>query len=170
MKKVFAAITLMLIAMATITAQEGDGTILKKGDKAHLFKATTIDGTVVDLNQMKGKVVMVMFFATWCGPCNLELPVLEKNIWNKYRDNKDFVLLVMGREHDVAALKAFAVTKKLNLPFAPDLNREVFSKYAEKTIPRNYIINKDGIIEYSSIGYTPNDFKMMEDYLAWMLK
>lgn len=160
----------MLIAMATISAQEGDGTILKKGDKAHLFKATTIDGKVIDLNQMKGKVIMVMFFATWCGPCNMELPVLEKNIWNKYRDNKDFVLLVMGREHDETALKEFAKNKNFNLPFAPDINREVYSKYAEKTIPRNYIIGKDGIIAYNAIGYTEADFKKMEEFLAGLLK
>lgn len=159
-----------MIAMTLTYGQEGDGSLLKVGDKAPLFTATTIDGKVIDLTAMKNKVIMITFFATWCGPCNLELPVLEKNVWNKYRDNTNFVLVVMGREHDTQTLKDFAASKNLNLPFAPDVKREVFAKYAEKNIPRNVIIGKDGKIVWQSTGYTEEEFSKLEQTLANMLK
>lgn len=170
MKKSLTAIVLTLCAMATVNAQGGNGSLLKVGDNAPLFTATTIDGKIVDLNKMKGKVIMLTFFATWCGPCNMELPVLEKNIWNKHRNNENFVLLVLGREHDEKVLKEFAASKGYNLPFTPDPKREVFSKYAEISIPRNVIIGKDGRIAWQSIGYTETEFREMEEFLAGLLK
>ncbi|MBE0676589.1 MAG: TlpA family protein disulfide reductase [Bacteroidales bacterium] len=170
MKKLISVITLAMIAMTLTNGQEGDGSLLKVGDKAPLFTATTIDGKVIDLTTMKNKVIMITFFATWCGPCNLELPVLEKNVWNKYRDNSNFVLVVMGREHDAQTLKDFAASKNLNLPFAPDVKREVFAKYAEKNIPRNVIIGKDGKIAWQSTGYTEEEFSKLEQTLATLLK
>jgi peroxiredoxin len=170
MKNRLTVILLIFCAMATAKAQTGNGTLLKVGDKAPLFTATTIDGKIVDLTTMKDKVIMLTFFATWCGPCNLELPVLEKNIWNKYRDNSNFVLLVLGREHDEKALKEFAAAKGFNLPFAPDPKREVFSTYAEISIPRNVIIGKDGKIAWQGIGYNPEEFREMEEFLAGLLK
>ncbi len=170
MKKSVTLFVLTVCAMATLNAQGGNGTLLKVGDNAPLFTATTIDGTVVDLNKMKGKVIMLTFFATWCGPCNQELPVLEKNVWNKYRNNDNFVLLVLGREHDEKVLKDFAASKGFNLPFAPDPKREVFSKYAEISIPRNVIIGKDGKIAWQGIGYNPEEFREMEEFLAGMLR
>jgi peroxiredoxin len=170
MKKTVTATVIMIFAMATLKGQEGNGTLLKVGDKAPLFTAKTIDGKTVDLTKIKDKVIMLTFFATWCGPCNQELPVLEKNIWNKYRDNDDFILLVLGREHDEKALKDFAAAKGFNLPFAPDPKREVFSKYAEISIPRNVIIGKDGKIAWQGIGYNPEEFREMEEFLAGLLK
>ena len=170
MKKFFSVLTLTLFAMTLTSGQEGDGSLLKVGDKAPQFTATTIDGKVVDLTAMKDKVVMVTFFATWCGPCNLELPVLEKNVWNKYKNNKNFVLVVLGREHDEKVLKEFAASKKLNLPFAPDMERAIFAKYAEKNIPRNVIIGRDGKIVYQSIGYTEEEFGKLEATLAGLLQ
>lgn len=170
MKRISLLLVLIFAGMGLANSQEGDGSLLKVGDVAPQFTATTIDGKVIDLAKSKGKIVMVTFFATWCGPCNQELPVLEKNIWSKYKNNQNFVLVVLGREHDMKTVKEFSVTKNLNLPFAPDEKREVFAKYAEKNIPRNVIIGKDGKIAFQSVGYTEAEFKKMEDELAALLK
>lgn len=170
MKRIALVLFLIVAGMGIANSQEGDGSLLKVGDTAPQFTATTIDGKVIDLAKSKGKIVMVTFFATWCGPCNQELPVLEKNIWNKYKDNANFVLVVLGREHDAKTVKDFSVKKNLNLPFAPDEKREIFAKYAEKNIPRNVIIGKDGKIAFQSVGYTEAEFKKMEDELAALLK
>ena len=75
-------------------------------------------------------------FATWCGPCQLELAEIEKTLWAEYKDNKDFVLLVIGREHTDEQLRAYNERKKFTFPLYPDPKREVFSLFAEKSIPR----------------------------------
>lgn len=164
------ALSVLLFTMTHLSAQDGDGSLLKVGDKAPLFRVETIDGRVIDLAKTKDAVIMLTFFATWCGPCNLELPVLEKNVWNKYRNRKDFVLVVLGREHDKEALVKFAETKNLDLPFAPDVKREAFALYADKNIPRNVIIDKSGTIVWQSIGFDEDEFRKLEDKLAGLLK
>ena len=64
MKKTVTATVIMIFAMATLKGQEGNGTLLKVGDKAPLFTAKTIDGKTVDLTKIKDKVIMLTFFAT----------------------------------------------------------------------------------------------------------
>jgi peroxiredoxin len=161
---------LILLLPAGLKAQEGDGTLNKTGSKAPDFTATTVDGKTIDTKAMKGKVIMVNFFATWCPPCKKELPVLEKNVAEKYANNSDFVLVVLGREHDMAEMKKYAEETGLKLPFAPDVERKIFSMYAEASIPRNVIIDKKGNISYQSIGYTEEEFAVLEKHLADLLK
>ena len=67
---------------------------------------------------------MVSLFATWCGPCQLELAEVQKMLWPKYKDNKDFVLLVIGREHTDEQLKAYNERNKFTFPLYPDPKRE----------------------------------------------
>lgn len=169
MSRLISIIFISLLSVS-LAAQEGDGTKNKVGDKAPAFKATTFDGKVIDSNALKGKVIMVNFFATWCPPCKKELPVLEKNVAEKYRNNSDFVLVVLGREHDMDEMKKYAEETGLKLPFAPDMERKIFDLYAEASIPRNVIIDKKGNISYQSIGYSEEEFAVLEKHLADLLK
>ncbi len=169
MKRVSLLSFLLLISFTLAMAQADPSTLNKTGDKAPTFSCKTIDGKTYDLKQLKGKTVMINFFATWCGPCNAELPVLQKNVWEKYKDRNDFVLLVIGREHSEAEVRAFAENKKFNMPFAPDPDREIYKLYATQTIPRNIIIDKEGRIAYQGIGYTEAEFSELESILARQL-
>lgn len=169
MNRLVSLIFISLISLS-LSAQKTDGTKNSVGDKAPAFKATTVDGKTIDSNALKGKVIMVNFFATWCPPCKKELPVLEKNVAEKYRNNSDFVLVVLGREHDMDEMKKYAEETGLKLPFAPDIERKIFDLYAESSIPRNVIIDKEGNISYQSIGYTEEEFAVLEKHLANLLK
>ena len=161
--------TLLLIIISgmisTCIMAQDEATINKTGDKAPLFSCTTIVGKTIDISELNGKIIMINFFATWCGPCNQELPVLQKDVWEKYKNNTNFVLLVIGREHSEKDLVDFAAKKGLDLPFAPDPKREIYGLYAKNTVPRNIIIGKDGIILMQSSGYTPEDFKELTNLL-----
>lgn len=170
MKKELISLFAFLTAITIVSAQTDTTTLTRIGDKAPVFTCKTIDGKVIDLSKLQDKIVMLNFFATWCGPCNLELPILQKNIWDKYKNNENFQLIILGRQHNETEVRNFVNSKKFTMPFAPDPNREVYGLYATQFIPRNVIIGKDGKIIFQSIGYTPEEFRKIEDLLAEKLK
>jgi peroxiredoxin len=170
MKRLLILLVILFSMNMESEAQMDTTAVTKLGDKAPVFTCKTIDGRTIDLGKQSGKVIMINFFATWCPGCNLELPELEKLIWKKYKDNKDFVLLVIGREHSEKELVDFAATKNLSLPFAPDPRREIYSLYASKYIPRNIIIDKEGKIIYQNSGFTARELEEMEKLIAEKLK
>ena len=158
-------------ALITITSAQSDTTtITRVGDRAPAFTCRTIDGKTIDISKLQGKIVMINFFATWCGPCLQELPVLQKNIWDKYKTNDNFQLIILGRQHTEAEVRKFVDSRKFTMPFAPDPERKIYSLYATQFIPRNVIIGKDGRIIFQSMGYTPEEFKKIEDLLTEQLK
>lgn len=170
MKRLSLILSLLLIPVSISLAQDDQTTLIKVGSKAPPFVCTTIDGKNLDITKSQGKIIMINFFATWCGPCNTELPILQKNIWEKYRDRSDFILIILGREHTKEQVKAFVESKKFTMPFAPDPDRKIFSLYATQNIPRNIIIGKDGNILFQSTGYEEKEFKELETLLARELK
>ncbi len=137
---------------------------VKVGDQVPVYSIESEKGKVT-AESLKGKVVLINFFATWCPPCVKELPHLEKEVWLPLKDNKDFQLLVVGREHTQEEINKFAEQKGLSLPFYADVKREMFGLFAAQNIPRNYIVDRNGKVIYSSTGYNEEDFKSMIEIL-----
>ena len=127
-------------------------TLVKVGEKAPNFECKTLSGENFTLSEQKEKVVVITFFATWCPHCLKELPQIEDKIYNEFKNNSDFKLIVIGRKHDVAELEKFKEKKNFALPFAPDPKGEIYAKYAEKYIPRVFVVGKDGNIILISKG------------------
>ncbi len=157
MKKLVAMLMVLVMALG-VQAQE-----LKVGDVLPKFELKSSVYGDIKPADLKGKVVLVSLFATWCGPCQKELAEVQSTLWPKYKDNKNFVMLVIGREHTDEDLQKYNERKKFTFPLYPDPKREVFSLFAEKSIPRAYLFGKDGKLLYSSVGYTAEEFqKLME--------
>jgi len=135
-------------------------TYIFEGDTAPHFTATTLDGKEISIEKLKGKVILINYFATWCGPCLFEMPYLESEIYKKI-DNEDFVLICIGREHTAEELVKFKEEKGFDLPMAPDPKKEIYSKYAKMMIPRNFVIDRDGKVIYQSMGYEKEEFERM---------
>lgn len=115
--RIFSLLGLMLVFMLGVKAQGVEK--LKVGDALPAFSLNSEVYGKVTPADLKGKVVLVSLFATWCGPCQLELGQVQKVLWPKYKDNADFKLLVIGREHTDADLKKYNERKKFAFPLYP---------------------------------------------------
>ena len=156
MKKFALLLAVMFMSFSLVAQQKGKELAL--GSEMPQFSLNS--SVYGDLNSadLKGKVVLVSMFATWCGPCQLELAEIEKELWPKYKDNAGFKLVVIGREHTDAQLADYNRKKGFTFPLYPDPKRGAYSKFAESTIPRAYLYDKEGKLVYSSIGYSKDEF------------
>jgi len=144
-------------------------TLLKTGSTVPDFTLTTIDGNKVEMKALKGKTVFLNFFTLSCPMCMIELPLLEKKIWEKYKNRTDIVIIAIGREEPVDKLIAFREKKKLTIPIAYDLKREVYALFALQSVPRNIVIDKNGKLVLTEVGFKEENaeelFKMIETEL-----
>ncbi len=171
MKKI-GLLLLLTFTLQSVCAQSNydASTLTKVGMIAPEFNFEIAPGKTVNISDYRGKIVLLNFFATWCGPCNAEYPYLQKNIWEKYKDNPHFKLFSFGREQGWEVVTPFAKKKKVSFPVLPDTDRKVYAKFATKFIPRNVILDENGKIIYQSVGFSKEEFAKMEQFIAKRLK
>jgi peroxiredoxin len=121
---------------------------IKLNETAPLFTITTIDGKKISLNQLKGKYVLLDFWATWCPPCLAEMPFI-KEIRKKYPTEK-LVIIGVSWDHDSKKLEAFVKNQKINWPHFYDRNEEISRLYGIEAIPTLILIDKEGRMIYKS--------------------
>ncbi|WP_285055399.1 TlpA family protein disulfide reductase [Pedobacter ginsengisoli] len=161
---------IMSLLPIVLLAQTDSTTLTKVGDKLPDFSFDLEKGKTVKIGDYKGKLILINFFATWCGPCNMELPLVQKQIWEKYKDHQKFAFFVFGREEGWEILDPFKQKKGFSFPMIPDMNREIFKKFATQSIPRNVIADEQGNIIYQSIGFSEKEFKEMVDFIDLRMK
>ena len=138
-------------------------TLTKLNQVVPEFTYITLDNDTIQVSDLKGKVVFINFFATSCPICIKELPHVESEIWNKHKEDKDFELIVFGREHVADEMIAFKEKTGYTFNIVPDPERKIYSLFAERYIPRNYILNREGKIIYQSTGYDDEEFAKLKE-------
>jgi peroxiredoxin len=160
--------TFTLLFTGSLFAQD-EFTMAKEGEQAPDFTYEKVTGKTQKLSDLKDKVIWINFFATWCPPCRQELPHLQKEVYDKYKNNKDFVLLIIGREHTWDEINKFKKEQKFDMPFYPDPERKIFSIYAKQNIPRNFIVDQNGKIVMATTGFTEKEFEEIKSKVAELL-
>jgi len=170
MKRVFVFVVSLLVlgSLARVNAQEKE-TLVKVGDDVPEFVVEMFDGQKINIKDLKGKIVLINFWATWCPPCQEELKRVQKEILDRFK-GKDFVFLAISREESKEQVKKFRERNGYTFPMGLDPERKIYSKFATATIPRNFIIDKKGKIVEIEVGYTKEAFAKMIEKLERLLK
>jgi peroxiredoxin len=109
--------------------------------EAYSFTLPSLDGTSVRLKDLRGKVVLLNFWATWCGPCRAEKPILQK-VYGDLKDRGFMLLAITDEDPDV--VRRFASEYHITLPVFIDRRRTVFDHYLIQGIPKTIILNRKG--------------------------
>lgn len=162
------------ILSTSLSAQENadQGYLVKVGDIAPNFKMTMPDGSSMKLSDLKGKIVMLQFTASWCGVCRKEMPFIESDIWVKHKNDPNFALYGIDRDEPAATVLEFAKKTKVTYPIGLDPDANIFGLYAKKEagITRNVIIDKEGKIVMLTRLYDPEEFKQMVSLIDNLLE
>jgi peroxiredoxin len=122
----------------------------KEGYFAPDFTLNSIDGREFKLSDLRGKVVFINFWATWCPPCKEEMPSMGQLY--KMLKGKEFEILAIATDNDIDAVKKFVKKYNITFPVLVDKEKKVYNLYKATGIPETHLINKLGIIEVSMIG------------------
>jgi peroxiredoxin len=141
------------------SGDKGPGTTPTGGETAMEFAAKNLDAKDVKLSDFKGKVVLVNFWAVWCGPCQEEIPELVE-LYNTYHD-KGFVIVGVSDPSDLNEIKSFVNEHKMNYPVVID-NGNISDEYNVTGFPTSFLINRDGKIVKKYPGYSRGLRKNLE--------
>lgn len=136
---------------------------LSKPLQAPEFSGKNLNGESIDLSKLKGKVILLNFWASWCGPCVAEMPSLER--LSNSVDSDDIIVVAINVGESSEVVSKFIDKGKYTFTVIPDSKKEIATKYAIRSIPSTYIIDKDGMIVASKLGSQEWDSQSVIDIL-----
>lgn len=180
--KSFAFLLMLLLPMGIMAQKQeklpqgvtpdSTGYIIRVGQTVPDIKWTQTDGKTISIKDLRGKVVMLQFTASWCGVCRKEMPFIERDIWQKHKADKDFYLVGIDRDEPKETVQAFAKQTGITYPLALDPGADIFAKFAlrESGITRNVLIDRDGKIVMTTRLYNEEEFKALVGKIDSLLR
>ena len=157
---------LIFFILSTLLFAADRGYIVEVGDMAPDFEMEFIDGQKTKLSELRGQIVILQFTASWCSVCRLEMPHLEKDVWQKYKDQN---VLLIGVDRDEPLETVIAFQKKIGTtyPLALDPGANIFGLFANKEagVTRNVVIDKTGKIVFLTRLFEEREYQEMLNIL-----
>ena len=181
MKIIFIAVIFMIVSLNGIAQfkeipkkeiPEDYGYVVKIGQQIPDFEFDLANGKHVKTSDLKGKVVMMQFTASWCSVCREEMPHIESEIQQRHKDNPDFALFGIDLDEPKPTVKKFEEEMKISYPLALDPKGKIFYTFAQQGagVTRNVITNKSGKIVYMTRLYNEEEFREMVKVIDFLLK
>ena len=163
----FSALLVGLLLIFVQRARQGEG--LRPGEaavgrQAPNFQLKDLDGRQVSLSELRGKIVMLDFWATWCGPCRRTMPVLEEL---QQEHPNDFTLLAVNLQEPMDLVIPYVKRQNLQSRVLLDLEGSVAMDYGAESIPMQVLIDQKGIVRFVWSGYYPG---LKDDLWAEIVK
>ena len=159
-----AALIAIMVLWNPVSAQEKktrptveETTLINEGAKAPAFTVEMFDGQHVSLASLRGKVVLVTFWATWCPPCRAELSVAQSRLVEHFA-GKDFVFLPINRGETREKVAAFREQTGYTFAMGLDPEQKIYKLFASQYIPRNFLLDRNGRVVFTSAGYSEGEF------------
>jgi len=133
------------------------------------FTITDLNGKVVDVNEFKGKTIFLNIWATWCGPCRVEMPSIQSLYSQIDQDNIWFVMLSVDRKEDFEKVKNFVSDKNYTFPvYTP--SGSLPDQLQVRSIPTTFVINPEGKIVSHETGAANYDTPSFKEFLETLIK
>ncbi|MBX2858354.1 MAG: TlpA family protein disulfide reductase [Cellvibrionaceae bacterium] len=165
--KTLVKIALIAISLSGLSASLSSHALDLKG-KAKDFTLKSNSGRNIRLSEMRGKVVMINFWAHWCGPCRQEMPHLEK-IYQRYKD-AGFTILGVHQDSDPKTADKVLNDIPVSFPILYDTTSKVSETYNVSAMPSTVFIDCDGNLKYLHRGYKPGEEKTYQKYIKSLIK
>ena len=154
----------ILIMVTILLGSEPDerGYIVSVGDMAPDFTMEYTTGEKVTLSDLRDKIVVLQFTASWCSVCILEMPHLEKDVWQAFKD-KGVLLIGVDRDEPLETVIQFQKEMKTTYPLALDPGADIFGLFADKKsgVTRNIVIDQNGKIVFLTRLFEEQEYQEM---------
>lgn len=166
MKKYICLVLLFVIQMSWSQEDATRGYRVKVGEQAPELNFTLLDGTPITNESLLGKVVVLQFTASWCSVCRKEMPHLESEVWQKFK-NDDFILIGIDLKEDLEKVERFIAHMKVTYPFTIDSDGSLFERFTlpKAGVTRNIVLDKNGKIIFLSRLYEEKEFQQMISHI-----
>jgi peroxiredoxin len=161
-KSIAAAFCFVFVLLTALAAGA-----LESGSRAPEIELSDLDGKVVKLGDLKGKVVLVDFWASWCAPCREELPVLEA-LHKKYAAD-GLVIVGVNADSERDNMTKFLRRTRLSFRVVHDAERKVAGRYGPSKMPSSYLVDRSGLVRYVHAGYKASDADQLESEIKSLL-
>ena len=140
------------------------------GDLAPKINLELLDGQSVTNESLIGKVVVIQFTASWCSVCIKEMPHLEQEVWQRFKDD-DFILIGVDLKENLEVVKNFIMKTEVTYPFTIDKDGSFFESFTlpKAGVTRNIVIDKSGKISFLTRLFDKKEFQQMIEHIDQLL-
>lgn len=146
-----------------------DHGLVKVGDEAPNFQLRDLAGNLVTLSQLRGKVVLLNFWATWCGPCRVEMPAMEQ-LYRTFPRREFEILAVSTDPQGAVVTRPFQQEMGFTFPILHDSEFRVGLTYGARTLPMTFMVDRQGVIRQKIFGARDWDSPEARDLIYTLMK